>query len=263
MLAHPYAEHKINSFPVYVQPKLDGIRALYQGGNFHSRDCKLFSRDLLRHIEHPDIVQNVVFDGEFYAHGASLQAINSAVAVNRKLPTEFTERIKFHVFDCYVTTNPDLPFSQRLDYLQTIHSHLHSWKGWNVVPTEKFDTIQLINNFHRNCLEQSYEGSIIRLDSSYVQTRSWSLLKRKDFIDDEFDVIGYTEGTGKHLGRMGALACRTKHGEVFYVGGGFSDFERDLWYGTNAALPKRIKVKFQKLTDGGIPRHPNFMCTID
>lgn len=49
-------------------------------------------------------------------------------------------------------------------------------------------------------------------NSFYENRRSKSLLKVKTFHDDEAVVLGYTAGTGRCLGMVGALKVRNTHG---------------------------------------------------
>ena len=52
-------------------------------------------------------------------------------------------------------------------------------------------------------------------ESFYENRRSKSLLKVKTFYDDEATVLGYTAGTGRCLGMVGALKVRNTHGIEF------------------------------------------------
>ena len=72
MLAHKFSESRVDwSLPVYIQPKLDGVRCLFTKDGAYSRTGKQFKN--LAHIElalipffkqQPD----VVLDGELYNH---------------------------------------------------------------------------------------------------------------------------------------------------------------------------------------------------
>lgn len=60
------------------------------------------------------------------------------------------------------------------------------------------------------------EGLMLRNpESFYENRRSKSLLKVKTFYDDEATVLGYTAGTGRCLGMVGALKVRNTHGIEF------------------------------------------------
>ena len=93
---------------------------------------------------------------------------------------------------------------------------------------------------HRKCLGQAdleeemkkvtvVEGEGVMLrdpKSKYEYRRTETMLKVKEFHDDEATVIGHEKGTGKNEGVMGAIVCRNKAGIEFKVGSGFTDAER-------------------------------------
>ena len=57
---------------------------------------------------------------------------------------------------------------------------------------------------HKKNLKIGYEGSIYRTPSGkYKGTRSWDLMKFKDFHDAEAEIIGWVEGKGKRRGTIG------------------------------------------------------------
>ena len=71
MLAKDYKkELKKVTYPCYVQPKLDGMRALAVEEKLISRTGKLI--DTLGHIK-LDQFEDLILDGELYAHGFSFQ----------------------------------------------------------------------------------------------------------------------------------------------------------------------------------------------
>src|SRR4030095_10411501 len=125
---------KFNLYPCYVQPKLNGVRALYQHATFQSRDEKVWKPKVLQHIteELNSLgLGNLILDGELYKHGWRLQTINGAVAVNRGNPREDTSEVEFHVFD---VVDPMVTFSTR--WFEIYHGLLASERPHvKVVPT--------------------------------------------------------------------------------------------------------------------------------
>jgi DNA ligase-1 len=86
------------------------------------------------------------------------------------------------------------------------------------------------------------------------------MLKRKERYDAEFKIIDMLEGKvtdkgGKHVGRMGALVCKTKTGKVFHVGTGYSDAERDqMWH--DSPVGKTLRVEYRCLSKDKTPLEP-------
>ncbi len=80
-------------------------------------------------------------------------------------------------------------------------------------------------------------------------------MKVKRFHDAEARVIEHLPGTGRHTGRLGALACQLPDGTTFSVGSGFKDAQRDR----PPAIGATITFRYQELTDRGVPRFPTFV----
>jgi len=91
--------------------------------------------------------------------------------------------------------------------------------------------------------------------SRYEAGRSSTLLKVKRFQDAEARVIGHQPGTGRHKGRLGALAVVLPDGTEFAVGTGLSDQERE----NPPPIGSIITFRYQELSDGGVPRFPSFV----
>lgn len=118
-----------------------------------------------------------------------------------------------------------------------------------------------LKRFHAEIAVGGGEGVMLRKPkSAYARVRTPDLLKVKDFMDAEATITGYTKGTGKHAGRLGAYTARLlESGVEFKIGTGISDDERNR--------PKRIgtvvTVRFQELTRDGVPRFPSLVGARD
>jgi len=83
---------KFSSYPCYVQPKLNGVRALYQRGQdtfwtFQSRDEKTWKTEVLAHIGNELCsleLGSVILDGELYVHAGAFNVST--------VPSRSTER---------------------------------------------------------------------------------------------------------------------------------------------------------------------------
>jgi len=79
-----------------------------------------------------------------------------------------------------------------------------------------------------------YEGIMIKdIDAPYECKRSVAWLKLKPFIEVSLTVVTTEEGTGKNVGKMGALVCEgIDDGKAIRVnvGSGFTDQQRDEFW---------------------------------
>jgi DNA ligase-1 len=104
------------------------------------------------------------------------------------------------------------------------------------------------------------EGVILRKPQSpYTVGRSRDLLKVKTFQDAEAVVIQHQPGTGKHVGRLGALLVELPNGIRFSIGTGFSDPERE----NPPPIGTTITFQHQGFTKSGIPRFASYLRVRD
>jgi len=273
MLSHVFAPHRV-IYPCHVQPKLNGVRALYQAGFFQSRDEIPWNGKVLSHLATPlrDIFpEHVILDGELYVHGWPLQRINAAIAVNRYEPTEESPLVEFHVFD---VVNFTTPFKDRFDAVAQVLADTSKYQS-KVKPVSTrrvFDEGQA-NDQYTWWVEEKYEGMMYRLGHcTYTKpnagrgisdkyNRVWHLLKRKDFQDDEFLIVKVHEGVGKRARMVGAFECIAKNNKHFMVGSGLTDKEATYFF-EHPPINAFVKVKYLTLTSEGIPFNPIVLAVL-
>lgn len=268
------AKHwKFSSFipGMYIQPKLDGLRAMYQNGQFVSRDGKVWQPNMLKHIvDHlrTCIPPTLILDGELYCHGMPLQAINARAAVNRLCPHDETHLIEYHVFDCVAADT----YGHRFLQLRQYGFHL------NDTPVKLVQTYQIFSHdqsdkLYQHWLDAGYEGAMYRKpDRPYAtpehvknkENRCDWLLKRKEWSDIDGIIVRLNEGEGANAGRLGSFTVRLQHKDRpqqhFNVGTGLSDVQRRLyWDDPWRVLNRKIKVKFRTFSVEGIPLEPRVM----
>jgi len=281
LLAHTFEPHRVNyNIGVWLQDKLNGVRALSQNGLFQSRDELPWSVDVLKHLS--DYMKQMfpsdwILDGELYVHGWPLQRINGAIAVNRSMARHDTELVEFHIFD---RVSYGLPFEER--YVNMV-AERRGLIGENI-PIKFVRTIRVFNewdanDFYATAIAQKYEGIIYRIgDCPYTtpkqeghngrrrflsdkNNRCWHMLKRKDWRDDEFVCIRVEEGEGKRSNMVGAFVCETASGHYFGVGSGLTETEA-IYYYENPPIGRKIKVKYLCLTSDGIPFNPSVIAVL-
>lgn len=259
MLAKVYSKesHKIDfKAGVYVQPKLDGHRALYKDGVLYSRGGKVIN---LPHIVEAlnELGTDLHLDGEIYYHGKSLQEIGSLI----KKPREESKILKFYIYDVI----QDVPYYFRRLAIKKLFEESNIKKSaTDMYPNFRYlDTVevfneQALNKAHKDNIDSKFEGSIVRHgDSGYVSgKRSDSLLKVKDFDDAEFLVTGMREGISIIEGyKLPVFTCVTKDGLEFEVTCHGNVFEKDANF-DSTNIGRYLTVKYFGFSDRGVPLLP-------
>ena len=266
MLAQPIDMERIPTFR-FIQPKLDGIRLIWDGIEAYSRNGKPIQGypSLIKNLK--EQFRGIPLDGELYHHGTHFQKLVSSVRRSRNIIEN--PNIKYHVFDHPIK---DSTFSMRwnllLPELRKINSNL-------IVAVETVDASKIPIDELNIFINRGYEGTMIRNGHSYYEfgKRSFELLKLKPINDDDGIIIGFQEGEGKYEGMLGALECQTislnKNFEVvsrvkFKLGSGFTDEQRmNIWKAKDLLLGKLVTYKYQELTLDGVPRFPRFKSIRD
>lgn len=259
MLAVKFIERsKDINFPCYVQPKVDGIRAIYNPINkkFQSRTGKLFP-----HLDHlinelNNIDENLILDGELYSYNLSFQEI-SGIIQKEKLNDDTVEKLKNIIFIVYDTVLLDKDFSDRYLLLTEFFKN-NEFKYLQILKTEICKSIEDIPLFLEKYEKEGYEGLIIRnFKGKYkLKHRSKDLQKLKTFEDDEFEIVSFTEGTGIEKGLV-IWICKTKENKIFNVRPKGTHEEREkLFKNGNKYIGKMLTVRFFGYTNDSIPRFP-------
>ncbi len=218
----PMALHKYSDFGdkhfsdldgVYVQPKLDGVRAIarlsesevdmYSRGNKNWNHLKSLTEELLPLLtEFPTLY----LDGELYGDGLSLQQISSI----RGETGQYNDLVKFNIFDIFFSDEPNMKWSERY---QNIRNIFKEWKFKKItkVETKKIHSKSDLDKYYKKKLAQGYEGVVLRHPdgvyetelSSFKERRSYFTLKYKPRESDEFKIVGYSSGEkGKEKGAI-------------------------------------------------------------
>lgn len=206
MLAHKYEDVKINwgKERVFAQPKLDGLRAI-------SHEDKLMSRNGKPYLACPHLLQNFyILDGELYNHEYH-DDFNKIVSLCKKQkPTleeykESKDKVQFWAYDY---PGKKGKFSERYAELKSVLDKLGN-PAYKLVYTKEIKSEEELVEFHAENIANGFEGTIVRLDNKeYENKRSKSLLKYKDFIDEEFQIVGAEEGEGGRAGTIGKFWVR-------------------------------------------------------
>jgi len=265
MLAHKLDESRIDwAKPVYMQPKLDGVRCVFTKDGAYSRTGKQFMN--VQHIEDslreffkqkPDMI----LDGELYNHNLKNDFEKIISLVRKQKPTEqdrleASQMMQYHVYD--YMTKANLSYTNRLDNLTCSDIYNESIK---YVETKRVATPAMSKVIHQENLDNGYEGSILRTDTLYKHGRSFGLMKFKDFSDTEATIVDYQEGKGKRTGTLGKFIMQDDDGNIFGCppgkGYNYGDLKCML-ENIHKYMGQRATFTYFQRTNAGSYRHPLF-----
>jgi ATP-dependent DNA ligase len=125
-----------------------------------------------------------------------------------------------------------------------------------LVPIKQVSSMEEIDELFDECLENEYEGQMIRLDGPYEQgKRSKYLLKNKPVEDAEFTVVDITEGIGNRAGMAGRCWCILPDGRTFKANiRGNREFLKTLLKDKDRYIGNPATVLYGNYTPDGIPR---------
>jgi DNA ligase-1 len=263
MLAKKFDSEKVK-FPVFVQPKLDGVRCVASATGLTTRQgrvvtsCPHVERELeLLFERHPDLV----LDGELYTHDLRDDFNSIVSAVRRSEPSEESSRVQYHVYDMVVTAGGPSSmapgFSDRHQQLSCLFQHdLCGSRVVVPVRTAFAETARQLEAAYADFMAEGYEGAMVRLDSPYeIGRRSRSLLKWKEFEDAEFPLVSVDEGLGNWSGMAKTVTIDLGDGREQSAGmRGTTEFARQLlaeWRKYSA-----VTVRYQRRTPDGLLRFP-------
>jgi DNA ligase-1 len=272
-------------FPVYVTPKLDGIRCLKIDGQIVSRTFKP-----IRNAELAAAVKDLLpdgSDGELIMGGTFQNTTSMVMSADKTIGNE---KAYFYWFD-YVLDDNKIPYLERInDMKKFVEDHpdiltASPVKIVPLVPTE-IKTIEELLKYETEVLEEKFEGVMLRsANGPYKFGRSTlkegSLVKMKKFDDDEAVIIGFNElqkNTNEKTKDEFGYAKRSSHkngkieqdtlgsidvnwnGIHFSIGSGFTAEQRkEFWNDRDNLVGKIVKFKYFATGMKEAPRFPIFL----
>ena len=285
-LAHDSANHESKvSGQKLIEVKLDGVRVVtivYPDGR-----VDMFSRNGKELVNFPHVTEQIsavvkktpppyalVLDGEIMS--SSFQDLMTQV--HRKSDVKANDAI-LNLFDMCPLEDFEKGF---WDKSQTVRSQLvQAWVEQNhadlpnvtclaneLVDLDTAEGQLRYKEINAQAVAGGYEGIMIKdPEAGYECKRSVAWLKLKPFIEVSLEVVDVEEGTGRNVGRLGAIVCQgVDDGKAIRVnvGSGFSDSDRDsYWSSRDSILGQIVEVRADAVTqnqDGTYSlRFPRFL----
>ena len=285
-------------FPLYQFVKYNGLRAYVRNGVVYTSSNKPFPN---KHLQETFGVFEG-FDGEFVV-GNPADSQNSLERTNSicRSKDKPIDGLKFYVFDYLGDFSAfdylgdfsagflQMPYAARLCRGRLeLAGNLYS-DGGLVEWAEYYKAFGAddVRSIDASFVRRGFEGSITRDPQAAYKcgkatAREATMGKLKQFVDDEFEVVGWQEfehnenaavvsetgrtkrsssKAGKRpAGKLGSLVCRTTLGHRFNVGSGFTDAQRvALWREKEKLLGKWAKVKYHATGTKAVPILPTFL----
>jgi DNA ligase-1 len=285
-LAHDSANHEAKvSGKKFIEVKLDGVRVVTIVRVDGRVD--MFSRNGKELVNFPHVTEQIsavvkkappkydlVLDGEIMS--SSFQDLMTQV--HRKSDVKANDAI-LNLFDMCPLEDFEKGF---WDKSQTVRSQMiQSWVEQNneLLPNVTCLANELVDldtnagqlrykEINAQAVAGGYEGIMIKdPNAGYECKRSVAWLKLKPFIEVSLEVVDVEEGTGRNVGRLGAIVCQgVDDGKTIRVnvGSGFSDSDRDsYWSSRDSLLGQIVEVRADAVTqnqDGTYSlRFPRFL----
>lgn len=246
---------KIEWYNAFVQPKLDGHRALFDSGVLYSRQGKVIDLSHIVDAIKASGLEHLHLDGELYIHGSTLQEM--AALIKKQRPETIT--VEYHIYDIINAQ----PFAHRFGALSREFPRWPSVTPLKLVGTTEVSSPEELEAQHAHYRAQGYEGTMLRFggDGYNDGRRSRSLLKLKEFQDAEFTIVGVNEGTPYTkegvMYQVPIWVCDAGNGETFTCTAQGNMYEKHaLWVNRTKHLGHPLTVKFHYYSKDGIPQLP-------
>lgn len=259
-----------------LEPKLDGVRVLMTviPSDFgftvtcYSRNGKVFEnfshieeqisnaftnlcRQFSKVIPGRGLLNGFVLDGEVI--GNTFQELMRQA--RRKTNVQADDSV-FHIFDIVPLQDfragvYQSPLKDRIGLLDAIRPVVNTIPNVELLPHIMVDLDTAagrdqLERYAKDMVNAGFEGIMIKDTTAFYECkRNTSWMKWKPVVDFDLTVIGIEEGTGKNIGRMGALVCEGvddgKHITV-NVGSGYTDEERQSYWDDKSSVIGRTAV---------------------
>jgi hypothetical protein len=247
-----------NLFPLYIEPKYDGMRAIFRDGVFRSRNGMEIPS--VRHLA-PLADQLLQLAGLHVLDGEMITStFNDSMSQLRK-KDRLALDAKFMVFEALTAAEFSGECSlthterrARLDRIPFGHQNIAA------APTQLVHSQDEVRNFVNHIWAAGGEGAILKTRHAVYEPKrssAWLKIKKQETIDAP--IVSTFIGKGKYKSSLGGVTVEID-GVAVNVGSGFTDSDRAVLWADRDQLPgKIIEIEYHEKTPDGSLRHPRFV----
>jgi len=265
MLATDSAKHEKKMVgEMIIEPKLDGVRVIAIC-DVDKDEVKLFSRNGKELSNFPEInkqfddaldqmSESMVFDGEVMSD--DFQTLMREI--HRKGGAK-TQDAKLNLFDCMPLgdfmaggCNGDIMMRKTMLNVYEFGPNINQVEYVKMNLSEP-DGQKQFADYNKLCIDRGFEGIMVKpITGTYECKRSTLWLKVKPFIEVSLKVVDTEEGTGRNVGKLGALIVEGKDMDKFIktnVGSGLTDTDREtFWKAKDKLIGQIVEVRADAIT---------------
>ncbi len=256
------------TYPAVGQRKFDGVRCLAtidDNGDVSLKSRKGKEFPHMKHLRQQiaglrDIPDGGFLDGELYSDTLTFQEVVGLVRRETLKPgdEDKLKQISYRLYDIYDPADPKKGFADRYNKLALLAFQFSNKPNLIITENTRLENPSDVRKYHDQFVKEGYEGIMVRnYRGGYgLNKRSKHLQKYKVFFDQEFEIVGYEEGTGNDVGTV-IWTCMTEEGNLFNVRPKGTREERAKYF-QNATdyMGATLTVRYFEMTDDGIPRFP-------
>jgi len=265
MLATDSAKHEKKMVgEMIIEPKLDGVRVIVIC-DVDKDEVKLFSRNGKELSNFPEInkqfddaldqmSESMVFDGEVMSD--DFQTLMREI--HRKGGAK-TKDAKLNLFDCmpledFIAGGCDADIMTRKTMLEKFEFGSNiNFVEYVKINLSDADGQKQFADYNKMCIDRGFEGIMVKpVGGIYECKRSTGWLKVKPFIEVSLTVVDTEEGTGRNVGKLGALIVEgTDDGKFIKtnVGSGLTDEDREtFWKAKDKLIGQVVEVRADAIT---------------
>jgi DNA ligase-1 len=263
-LAHDGANHESKITGVkLVEPKLDGVRCITVV-DFESRTVVQYTRNgkVLENFSHitdgilaniDELGRSYILDGEVVSN--SFNELMKQVHRKDNVQAQDARLMLFDIVPLveFKAGQSVMAQRRRSNLLRSFKNLFDQMGHIDIIPQKEFnldvftDEIEF-KDYNKEMVNAGFEGIMIKdPEAKYECKRSTSWLKQKPFIEVSLEVTAVEEGTGRNVGKLGALVCEGVDDNkriVVNVGSGFTDADRaEYWESNNDVIGQVVEVR--------------------